>query len=179
MKELIYGITTLKWDILKSNPPKLLISASGLTRTSGWTSPILIPLFQPGVTPKGGDYRFEFMATPPTGLVPEVLTPISATYLFTSIPRGIQKVTIIASSNEMEEPIGVTPKSFEPEELQDLLECTGVSGTGSFEEALHNAKQGLLKLRGGLYVRGEVVAVQFVMGGTVGENTVSVTVRGY
>ena len=52
--------------------------------------------------PPDGMYDFDFDATPPTGIVPQVLTPISAELVLTEIPKGMKGVKVHSKSNSKE-----------------------------------------------------------------------------
>lgn len=76
--------------------------AKGSTRSGGWTKAELKPQFVEGVVPKGGVYKFEFMAEPPTGGSTQRITPIEASYHFGSMPPGAIFIEVEAETNTMD-----------------------------------------------------------------------------
>jgi hypothetical protein len=72
--EKMLDVQRVHLAIRKTNPPQLHIAADGTARSTGYTTPTLIPYVY--VTPPAdGIYDFDFVATPPDGIVPQVLTP--------------------------------------------------------------------------------------------------------
>lgn len=68
----------LTW--LKTNPPTLSITASGDVSSSGWKAGKLVKsaIAYPGGQPTDGIQDYDFVATPPTGIVLPKVTPITA-----------------------------------------------------------------------------------------------------
>lgn len=62
--ELIYKVTNVDCDILKSNPPILKIIAEGQTRTGGWTK-IRLSQYVYVDFPPDGYWEFDFLGDPP------------------------------------------------------------------------------------------------------------------
>jgi hypothetical protein len=98
MSTKIHKVDIVELQFLKRNPPQLIVEANGTVSTTGWESPELIML---EIAPVDGIYQFDFCATPPTGIVPQVLMPISGSYVFEKIPEDIKGVQIHASSNSI------------------------------------------------------------------------------
>jgi len=73
----ILEVTDVQVQILKSKPPQLIIAAAGTVPTSGWNNGALIPWRYIRV-PDNKIQDFDFVATPPNGVVLEVIRPISA-----------------------------------------------------------------------------------------------------
>lgn len=99
--EKIARIDSVSVTYIKKNPPQLKIEAKGQAASMGWTNPTLSPrvYIQP---PPNGIYVYDFVATPPTGIVPQVLTPISAELVLTEIPKGMKGVRVYSKSNSKE-----------------------------------------------------------------------------
>jgi len=55
--------------------------------------------------PSDGIYEYEFVATPPGGTVIQVLTPIKAHTVRTSIPDDLKGIRVKAASNSVEQPL--------------------------------------------------------------------------
>ncbi|WP_157785817.1 hypothetical protein, partial [Bradyrhizobium liaoningense] len=69
--------------ILKSDPPQIVVSASGRTSSTGWTNPKLGAWYYFDV-PKDGIQDFDFTADEPAGISLPVLAPVSADAAITS-----------------------------------------------------------------------------------------------
>ncbi|OLN27959.1 hypothetical protein DVDV_1819 [Desulfovibrio sp. DV] len=78
---------------------RLYLTANGMAPTSGWSSPYLAPRYTT-VVPADGVWEFDFLASPPHGMVLQVLTPIAAAGFFTC-PDWVKKIRICAA-NEIE-----------------------------------------------------------------------------
>jgi hypothetical protein len=99
--EKIAQIDSVSVSLIKTNPPQLKIDAQGQAASPGWTNPTLSPrvYVQP---PPDGIWDFDFVATPPSGVVPQVLTPISAGLVLKEIPTGMKGVRVHSKSNSKE-----------------------------------------------------------------------------
>lgn len=71
-------ILKIDYAIEKGLPPTLRVTATGEVPTLGWTEPKLVRrvYVQP---PPDGIWEYEFHAVPPSGQVPQVVSPIQAT----------------------------------------------------------------------------------------------------
>jgi len=96
--ENITRVDRVSLALIKTNPPKLSIDAKGMAASMGWSNPTLVPrvYVQP---PPDGIYDYDFQAKPPTGIVPQVLTPISATLVVPEIPTGLKGVRVHSKTN--------------------------------------------------------------------------------
>ncbi len=76
---LIQSVTGVKAHILPAKPlPQLMsVAATGMVPTTGWTHPSLSPRFYI-VPPADGLWDFDFIADEPTGIVGNVVLPVSA-----------------------------------------------------------------------------------------------------
>ncbi|HYR23046.1 MAG TPA: hypothetical protein VEP30_09020 [Chthoniobacterales bacterium] len=83
---------------IKTNPPQLKIEAEGKTNTGGWTNPRLVERVYI-VPPADGMWEYDFVATPPSGISTQVITPISAHTVRRDIPPGMKGVRVHASKN--------------------------------------------------------------------------------
>lgn len=92
--------------LLKSQPPRLVISASGLVTTSGWTNGRLEPRFYIQFPPDG-IYDFDFVAEPPEGITLMVILPITAKPVeWKKFPAALKGVRVHAQSNKIEALLG-------------------------------------------------------------------------
>src|SRR5688500_11800252 len=77
-QKTVYQVTSVSVEIQKKKPPNHVVSAKGQVRTQGWSNPALV-LAQD--KPVDRVYIFDFIAQPPAGQVPQVVTPIEASGL--------------------------------------------------------------------------------------------------
>lgn len=83
----IHQVTEASYAFLKKMPPDLVISATGMAATSGWTDPEL-GAWVYLTPPSDGVQDFDFIAKRPDGIVLQVLTPISAHTVLPDIDIG-------------------------------------------------------------------------------------------
>ena len=72
----VASVTSVCFHLNKSNPPELVVSASGTVGSSGWKDFRLFPVTYI-VQPPDGIQDFEFEGTPPTGMALQVIRHIS------------------------------------------------------------------------------------------------------
>jgi hypothetical protein len=106
MPESVQSVTQVSLSVLESFPPQLQITASGTVPTAGWTNPQLLPRTYIQA-PLDGIYDFDFVADSPEGVVAQVVTSISANYLWQSFPSELKGVRIHAATNEQVALLGV------------------------------------------------------------------------
>ena len=86
-------ITDLKHDVQESAPPNLVITATGVVPTGGWTEITLLPR-ETARPPADGIYEFDLLAVRPSGPAIQVLTKVQASYTWKAYPanevRGIR-----------------------------------------------------------------------------------------
>jgi hypothetical protein len=90
--------------IVKTNPPGLLADANGEVPTAGWTNIRLEPFFYV-VPPADGIWDMDFVGDPPTGIVAQVVLPVSASITLPA-PHWLKGVRIHAAQNELEVKVG-------------------------------------------------------------------------
>ena len=96
--------------LLKSNPPLLVINASGFVTTSGWTNGRLEPWYYIDF-PTDGIQDFDFVADSPPGITLQVISPITATPAeWSDPPEKLKGVRIHAQSNKLEKLLGKSEK---------------------------------------------------------------------
>ena len=92
---MVYEVDNVQYEILKSDPSKLLIAVDGKTSASGWYEPELVPVYDD----YPGRKTFEFRALPGgTNGSGRVLMPISAKYVLDKW-EDIREVMVIAGTN--------------------------------------------------------------------------------
>ncbi|SEQ46126.1 hypothetical protein [Nitrosomonas ureae] len=77
MSQHITSISSVCFNIEKSNPPQLTLHAIGKVNSSGWRSPSLFQRVYV-VQPEDGIQDFEFYAEPPNDMALWVISPISS-----------------------------------------------------------------------------------------------------
>ena len=95
----VFEITDLHVGILESFPPQLDITVRGTVPSAGWTDPQLTP-YTYVQTPPDGVYDFDFVATPPKGVVTQVMTPIRLRVVLPG--AGINGIRVHAAQNSKE-----------------------------------------------------------------------------
>jgi len=73
----VYNVKSVSLATLRSNPPKLSISAKGSVPSGGWSDAILIP-YTYIQAPPDGIYDFDFVAAPPNGPATQAFADIEA-----------------------------------------------------------------------------------------------------
>ena len=97
MTEEIYVVDAIAATLSRSRPPILGVTANGQTTTPGWTHPTLsrTDYISP---PADGIQAVAFDADRPASIVPEVLTPISASCEEIS-PAWLKGVRVRSATN--------------------------------------------------------------------------------
>ncbi|MEM1406213.1 MAG: hypothetical protein AAGG59_05520, partial [Bacteroidota bacterium] len=109
MSQKVFEVKEVNISILESLPPQLLIEASGIASSSGWSKPTLVPTG----SQKDGIYEFDFMADPPTGISLTVLTPIEGSHVIQDIPTDLKGVKVVAKQNSIaQQTASKEPKSI-------------------------------------------------------------------
>ena len=101
---LVREVTDVSISILEKEPPILVVQASGNVPTGGWTNPGLSRVVY-FTEPADGIQDYEFMATPPSGMATDMITPVHATDSWDNPPDWLKGVRVKAASNSMEEAV--------------------------------------------------------------------------
>jgi hypothetical protein len=112
----IYSVGSVCFHISKTNPPQLVIHATGSVNSSGWKNGRLIPWSN---QPKDGVLDLDFVATVPTGFVMWVICPIEGSGTV-RLDDWIKGVRVHASGNATQIMLDDTSCSADAEVL-DLL----------------------------------------------------------
>ena len=100
--QLIAEITDVSVTILESEPPILVVHASGKVSSGGWSHPGLSRVVY--ITPPAdGIQDYNFMATPPANQAIDVMTPIAAEDRWHNPPEWLKGVRVKSATNSMEE----------------------------------------------------------------------------
>jgi hypothetical protein len=98
---LILSVESVVTHLICGKEKALIILAIGTAPTPGWTKPELSPWVY--ITPpQDGIYDFSFIATPPSGIVTQVIVPIVGVGVFPNLPSWVKGVRIHASTNSKE-----------------------------------------------------------------------------
>ncbi|MEA2878763.1 MAG: hypothetical protein QOF14_3959 [Hyphomicrobiales bacterium] len=101
--EKVYEVTSVDLRISKSKPPVVQVKASGTVRTGGWKNGRLDVVVYV-MPPTDGIQDLTFVADKPSGIVPEVITPIQSQELdLGKVPDWMRGVRVIAETNKVEE----------------------------------------------------------------------------
>jgi hypothetical protein len=103
MQSRIYSVKKVEIEnliVIPENPPAIVVSALGTVGTIGWTRADLAPWMYI-IPPKDGILDLDFVATPPTGNVIQVLSPIGVVKTF-QVPTWLRGVRVHSSQNEIE-----------------------------------------------------------------------------
>jgi hypothetical protein len=97
----VMEVTNVALTIFKTKPPILYIFAEGIVPTLGYKNGKLLPYIyiKP---PADGIWDFDFVADKPDGIVPQVLAPITADYMWEDFPSDLKGVRIRAAHNQIE-----------------------------------------------------------------------------
>lgn len=98
----IPNVKSVSLVINKTNPPALAITAVGEVPTSGYKNPILEP-YQYTHAPLDGIWEFTFYIDEPEGIVNEVITEVTANYLWTDYPHGLKGIKVHYEGNSITE----------------------------------------------------------------------------
>lgn len=101
MHALVLSVTDVNVAMTKSLPPLLMLNVAGTVPTAGWTTPEIVPSVYL-IEPPDGIWDFHFMATPPNGLVSQVISSIEAS-LTVPLPKWCVGVRVHSANNKVEE----------------------------------------------------------------------------
>jgi hypothetical protein len=138
--EKIREVTEVHLAVLESFPPKLRITAAGTVPTGDWSNPALQPRIhiQP---PPDGIHDFDFVADRPAGPVPQVISPIQATYTWEELPEGVKGVRVHASQNAKTALLDVIRPDRQPNRFI-LGDCDGTTRIEYYPRALDPVAEG-------------------------------------
>lgn len=83
-------IVKIDYSVLKSNPPTLVVTATGEVPTGGWSNPQLVRRVYV-VPPADGIWEYDLTAEPPTGIATQVITKLKATNRWHDFNQGVVK----------------------------------------------------------------------------------------
>lgn len=100
-KELIFEVQKVEFSTMEGKPESLRVIVTGIAASVGWSDPELLEHVYIQA-PEDGMYGFDFVAVPPSGIVAQVLTPITAEFIYARIPSGFNGVKISAKQGTFE-----------------------------------------------------------------------------
>ncbi len=98
MDAKVFSIQEVSLGFTPSVPPSVIIGAAGTAPTSGWSNGRLIPRVYV-IPPEDGLWDFDFIATTPSGIALQKLTPISSTPFVAKVPEWFKGARVHASTN--------------------------------------------------------------------------------
>lgn len=105
----IYQVSSIRLTLMKSQPPQLLVEVDGFTATPGWKELELVPLEKK--LSADGILDLEFVGKPPSGIVAQVLRPVSADIVITDEVEKIVGVMVHARDNKLTTFFGGGPEA--------------------------------------------------------------------
>lgn len=168
-KSKVLEVTDVELSILKKLPPALSIMAYATVPTPGWTEPELIEWIYV-MPPPDGIYDFDLVAERPTGIVPQVITPIVGTHVLQDIPPGLKGVRIHASINSKEALLGGAGAKQQTvcvrgELTDEGIECQALRADSGELYTLVGDLKGF-KIGDRVYVCGTIAEISFCQQGT-------------
>ena len=100
---LITEVTHVSVSFLESQPPTMVVQASGKVPTGGWSNPTLSRVVYV-MPPEDGIQDYEFMATPPSDAAIDVISPVEAADHWHNPPKWVKGVRVKSATNSMENP---------------------------------------------------------------------------
>lgn len=96
---LVYDVTDIDVDVLESAPLQIRITASGHTRTGGWTN---VTLEADEEASQGIHLVYRLVAVPPEGMATQMITPVEASANYGPwLDRAAREIEVIADTNSM------------------------------------------------------------------------------
>lgn len=101
----VLTINSVRLSLQKSNPPTILVEADGTVGTPGWKNLDLVPMEDP--VSADGILDLEFVGTPPTGIVIQVIRPVTADFIITADVEKIVGVVVHSRTNSVTQLLSV------------------------------------------------------------------------
>lgn len=95
--ESVFSVTGVCFNTREAFPLQITIVATGFVSTSGWGPGSLVPR-EYTTPPADGMQEFDFLATAPTGIVLQVLTPTSGTF-DGELASWVKGLRVVAKTN--------------------------------------------------------------------------------
>jgi hypothetical protein len=106
----VMEVDSVKVVVLKVGHDLIAVHAEGKVPTTGWTNPAL-DAFIHIVPPADGIMDFDFVAKAPTGIVGQVVLPITANTIV-PMPSWLKGVRVSAKDNSKEVKVGAAVPHF-------------------------------------------------------------------
>lgn len=129
-KKQLFSISQIQLGLLKSNPPKLSVTVSGLSTTSGWSDAELKPLEKK--LSADGILDLDFIAEPPDGMALQVLSPITAHLVWEDDVDRLVGVKVYSRTEDKVQLLKpLTGTDLSPESLEDFLTTLAIGEEGN------------------------------------------------
>jgi hypothetical protein len=107
MMAQVYEVTAVDAFFNKTRPVEFVVTAEGTTRTGGYTNPRLERVIYVTV-PVDGIQDYDFVATPPSGVSTDQITPIAAEDIWEDPPSWVRGARVRSETNSMERVVSKT-----------------------------------------------------------------------
>ena len=108
-RKQLFSISQIHLGILKSNPPKLSVTVSGHSTTSGWTDAELKPLEK--ILSEDGILDLDFIAQPPKDVSLPVLSPVVAHFIWEDNVERLVGVKVYSRTEDQVQLLNPSPIS--------------------------------------------------------------------
>jgi hypothetical protein len=126
----LFRVNSVSLVLMKRQPPLLAVTAQGLAATPGYSN-IRLNVLEGELSPDG-IFDVELVGDAPDGIVPQVITPVTASIVIEKDVEKIIGVMVHARSNNVTELLGP-----EPGAIQTGNEGANVSGLDQFPIVPH------------------------------------------
>lgn len=99
LRKPVYEVLSVDVQLNDRNPPFVIVTVKGTTRTGGWKNIELHPLQT--FAPEVGMRSFTLVGTPPSGVSTQAITPVNMTIRIDPLPDGVKTIRVLAETNEV------------------------------------------------------------------------------
>ena len=103
----LLSVTTMQISILTSDPPQIAVTVQGYAGTPGWTDLRLVP--DEGELSPDGILDLTLTGTPPSGVIQQVLTPVSASIIWTHEVERVIGIRALSRTDSLFRFVNSTP----------------------------------------------------------------------
>lgn len=140
-KQQLFSISNIHLGILKSDPPKLSVTVSGLATTSGWENSELKPLEKK--LSADGILDLDFIAEPPDGISLQVLSPITAHLIWEEDVERLVGVKVYSRTEDQVQLLqSIRGGELSPEMLENMLTTLAIGEEGNPPTTLLKGEEG-------------------------------------
>jgi hypothetical protein len=102
-KRQILSVENMTLLLVRTDPAQLHITAQGFVSSSGWSNSALVLIDEKSELSPDGVLDFNFIAEPPSGISLPVITPSTASFVWTKEASRVVAVRVVARTNEKTE----------------------------------------------------------------------------